>query len=260
MPPFPPRTCETVRVDSVIEEHAYLNAYPSPAGPWTIASQTLSSVDGNATDRLLIRPEGDQSTGEEETVAFDVASFVGTPGLVRLAGFTTDYLDYLMRAAAEFAHANAPVHPGSLPRFPVPSARFPDRVDVPLAVLAVDRGRRGLYAPPLVVTLDYPSGEPYGVGPFPGFDPDSWPPPRLGDWPPPAIAGIDRAQLQGMVSRLSACATRLIDAWLAGDDYPHRTDEAAEVRHLLGRLDPPGAPEIYRRLNGDYVRWLEDAA
>jgi len=258
--PFPPGASETVRVDSVVEEHAYLSAYPSPAGPWTIISQTLSTVDGSATDRLLLQSGEDGPAGGRETIAFDVASFVGTPGRRRLDAFTTDHLDHLMRSAAEFAHANAPTHPGSLPRFPVPSARFPDRLDVPLAVLAVDGGRRGLYAPPLVVTLDYPSGDPYGVGPCPGFDADTWPPPHLGDWPPPAVAGLDRIQLQGMVSRLSACATRLIDAWLTGDDYPQRPDEAAEVRVLLGCLDPPGMADVYRRLNAGYADWLETGA
>ena len=253
--PFPRRATDTVRVDSIAEEYAFLNAYPGLHGPWRIVSQTLSIHDGQPSDRLVIQAE--EAVQVEEEIAFDIVSFSGTPGLRRLDGFTTEHLDRLMRAAADFAADNAPTHPGSLPRFPVPSARFPGRLDVPLAILATDGEQRGLFAPPLVVTFDYPSGDPYGVGPFPAFDAAAWPPPRLGDWPPPPLAGMPRLQLQGTVARFSACVTRLLDAWFTGTDYPHRHDEAAEAQALWARLDPPAMLNLYGRLNEDYLRWLD---
>ena len=254
--PFPRRSGPTVRVDSVAEEYAYIAAYPGAGGPWEVVRQDLARLAEGPVDRLLVRAPA----GDEAEVHFAVGSFFGTPGVTRLGGPTTELLDRLMRTAEEFARANGPHHPGSLPRFPVPSARYPGRVEVPLAVLAVDAGRRGLYAPPRVVTLDYASGEPFGVGEFPGFAPDAWPPARLGDWPPPAVAGFDRVRLQGAVSRLSACTTRLIDAWLAGDTYPHLPDDASEVLALLGVLDLPPTVRLYRQLNPAYVSWLEGAA
>ena len=248
-----------MRVDSLAEERAYLDAYPSALGPWEVVSQTLSTRNGRATDRLVVRAGSGEGSVVEAEVLFDVSSFVGTPGLTRLGGFTTEFLDRLTRGALEFARENVPLHPGSLPRFPVPSAHYPGRVDVPLALLAVDAGRRGLFAPPLVVTLDYPSGAPYGVGDFPGFRPADWPPPRLGDWPPPRVAALDRVTLQGTVARFSGCVTRLLDAWLGGANDPHSADDATEAFALLAVLEPPAMLDVYERLNVAYVGWLSDA-
>ena len=250
-----PSLGSTIRVDSVVEERAYLDAYPSDRGPWEIVAQTLSTQGGRAVDRLEVQSRG-INVPTRRQVVFEVASFVGTPGLVLGDGFTTEYLDRLMRAAGNFARENAVLHPGSLPRFPVPSRRFPGRIDVPLAVLAVDDGRRGLYAPPLVVTLDFRSSEPYGVGDFPGFDPREWPPARLGDWPPLGIEGIDQVRLQGMVARLSGCLTRLLDVWHGGADFSQRPAEGEEVLALLERLDPPGMLGVYKELNPGYWDWL----
>lgn len=256
---FPARAGQAVRVDSLAEEQAYLSAYPSAFGPWEVVSQTLSTRDGHATDRLVVCAGAGAGSVVETEVLFDVSSFVGTPGLTRLGGFTTEFLDRLTHGALEFARSNVPLHPGTLPRFPVPSAHYPGRVDVPLALLAVDAGRRGLFAPPLVVTLDYPGGAPFGVGDFPGFRPADWPPPRLGDWPPPAVAALDRVRLQGTIARFSGCVTRLLDAWLGGADYAHSSDDVAEAFALLAVLDLPAMLEIYERLNAAYVGWLSDA-
>ena len=254
---LPPRSSGTVRVDSVEEEHAYLAAYRSPGGGWRVVSQTLGRSDDAPIDRLRLRA---RESGDEGEVLFAIESFFGTPGLARLGTLTTAFLDRLMRIAEEFARANGAHHPGSLPRFPVPSARYPGRVDVPMAVLATEGGRRGLYAPPRVVTVDYATGEPYGVGEFPGFAPEDWPPSRLGDWPPPGLGGIDRVRLQGLVGRFSACVTRLIDAWSAGQEYPHLGDDAREAWTLLGVLDLREMLPSYRTLNPDYVAWWERRA
>lgn len=245
-----------VRVDSVAEEYAYLNAYRGPSGDWSILSQTLKYRSGAAVDEVIAR----DAVGEEILILFDVTTFQGSPGIQRMDGFTTEYLDRLMERAGEFAWLNPPHHPGSLPRFPVPSTRYSRRMDVPLAVLAVDAGRRGLYAPPRVVTLDYPGGNPFGVGEFPGFDPAAWPPPRLGDWPPVTVAQLDRSSLQGAVARFSACATRIMDVWFGGTAYPQLSDEAAEYLGLLSRLDLPEMLPVYARLSPAYLRWIQDQA
>ncbi len=253
---FPARTYETVRVDSVPEEYAYLHAYPTVSEPWSVVSQTLRYGKKATIDEVIARDD----VGQEISILFDVTNFHGSTGTQRLEGFTTEYLDRLMQRAAEFARLNPPHHPGSLPRFPVPSARYSGRIDVPLAVLAVDAGRRGLYAPPRVVTLNYPGGDPFGVGEYPGFDPTSWPPLRLGDWPPPTISRLDRLCLEGSVARLSACATRLMDAWFEGAAYPQLADEAAELLILLARLDLPAMLPVYKGLSPAYIGWIQNQA
>jgi len=255
--PFPIRTAPLVRVDSIDEEHAFLAAYPSPNGPWQVASQAFGTDENGPVDRLRVRSGVAEAATAE--VSFAVASFVGSAG--RRAGgvVTTEWCDRLMRRALEFAGENPPFHPGSVPRFPVPSARYPGRVDVPLAILAIDNRRRGLYAPARVVTLDHPSGEPVGIGEMPDFDPDEWPPARLGDWPPASATAVDRLRLQGAIARFSACTVRLLDAWRSGEHYPERRDEATEALALLGLLEPSGMLAVYRRLSPRYIAWLGDA-
>ena len=92
-----------------------------------------------------------------------------------------------MRAGHELAKTEGPLHPGTMPQYPVPSESHAGAVAVPLPILAVDAGQRGLFAPPRIAVVRWPSAEPVGVGDAPGFDPERWPPPRLGDWPPPAV-------------------------------------------------------------------------
>ena len=253
--PFPPRTTGTVRVDSVVEERAYVGAYPPADGPWQVVSQVLVKAGERSEDHLTLR----SAAGRETVVRFDVTSFVGTGGLERGGVSTIEWFDRVLRSAAEFARANGPHHPGELPRFPVPSERYPGSVEGPLAILAVDdAGRRGLYAPTRVVVLAYPSGEPTGAGDYPGFDPASWPPRRLGDWPPAAVRALDPLRLQATLARFGACWVRLLDAWFAGGDYPQRADEATEARALLSRLDPPAMTEVYERLSPRFWRWLAE--
>jgi hypothetical protein len=248
--PFPPRTVDTYRADSVAEEHAFLQAYPPVTGAWELVSQTLRFRAEAPQDHLTVRAEG----YGEVTVPFDVASFFGdAPG----NGAHDADLDRLLEQALDFARANGPHHPGSVPRFPVPSAGYPGRVEVPMALVAVDNsGRRGLYAPPRVVVLTYPAGEPVGVGEFEGFDPEQWPPRRLGDWPPPAMQQIDQTRLRAMITRFTAIWSRLLTAWLTDTDYPQRADEAAEALVLLGHLDAPAMLGVYEQMSPRFWRWL----
>ena len=251
--PFPVGGLPTVRVDSDAELGAYLDAYPSATGPWRIGAVT-ELVAGTTRRRSVTLRDPD---GGEAVATFE--SPVGAPG--RPDGEpTTGTLDRLMEAALGFGAANPPHHPGSVPRFPVPSGRYPGRVEVPLAILAVERGERGLYAPPRVVVVDGSSGEPYAVGEFPGFDPDHWPPPRLGDWLPAGSRSLAAPVLRGSVARLSACLVRIFAAWDSGNEYPHRLADAAEVAMLFGRLDVPGMGQYYDRLNAPFGRWLADGA
>ena len=248
--PLPPRTTTTVRIDSPEEGEAFLVAYPSSAGPWVVESRLRVNIAERTEEHVGVR----SFDGTRSVVRFDVSSFVeGEGGDARHAAAGLD--DLLQRAAA-FAKENGPHHPGDLPRFPVPSEGYPGRVEVPLAILAVDRGRRGLYAPARVVVLAYPDGDPYGVGDFPGFDPERWPPRRLGDWPPEGMGGFDETRLRGTVARFGACWRRLLAAWLRGVDYPQRADESAEARALLTRLDPPGMAGIYEQLAPSFWHWL----
>src|SRR5581483_10708145 len=155
--------------------------------------------------------------GETAALRFDVTAIAGTDQPAVAAGA----LDRAMQAALETARQNGPLHPGAMPRFPVPSEAYPGNVAVPLALLAVDdAGRRGLYGPDRLAVLSWPEAVPVGVGDAPGFDPERWPPPRRGDWPPPAIGALSRSRLEGIVARFGALWERLLTGWFTGDDDP----------------------------------------
>jgi hypothetical protein len=252
--PFPPRAAPTVRVDAVVEQQAYLAAYPPAGGAWQVVGQLLVSGD-RPEDHVRLRAPG----GDEAVVRFDVASFFGTAGRERAGLPVGDLLDRAARRAQEAARENGPGHPGEVPRFPVPSERYSGRVEVPLPILATDDGhRRGLYAPARAVVLGWPGAEFVGIGELPGFDPAHWPPPRLGDWPPPALAALGEPRLRGTVARFGACWARLLDAFSdAAADYPQRQDEAAEARALLALLEPPAMDEQYAALSPRFWRWLD---
>jgi hypothetical protein len=110
-----------------------------------------------------------------------------------------------------------------------------------MPVLAVDQGRRGLYAPPRVVVIDLATGKARGVGEFPEFDPESWPPRRLGDWPPASMTAVSQQQVQGSIMRFSALWKRILEAWFSKDIVrtPELAGEIREALELRGRLDVP---------------------
>lgn len=170
-------------------------------------------------------------------------------------------LDGLLEAAVAWAKEHEPTHPGLLPRFPVPAEGYPGRVAVPLAFVAADDDRRaGLYGPTRAVVVAFPTGEVTGAADAPGFDPERWPPTRLGPWPPPGLDGIARDRLAAVVSRFSAVWSRLLVAFVAGEDYPHRPDESAEAVGLLALLDPPPMLGAYQALSPRFWSWLEHDA
>lgn len=175
--------------------------------------------------------------------------------ILRYGRPTTESLDILMRTAVSFSADNPPHHPGTLARFPVPSERYPGRVEVPLAVLARDSVAAGLYAPPRVAVLDWRTAAPAGIGEFPGFLPQAWPPPRLGDWPPAESRGLSGQELWASIARLSACLGRLIDFTMHGRSEPHAED-IADVRVLLSRLELPNMHDYYRKISPRFMGML----
>jgi hypothetical protein len=126
-------------------------------------------------------------------------------------------------------------------------------------VLAVDdAGVRGLYAPPRQVIIRRDDHSLVGVGEFPGFDPEHWPPPRLGDWPPTQLRGIPAEQLQATIARFSACWSRVMDAWFAGvtEPGPVLVEDIKEALHRRAFLDLMSFLPSYDRLNPAFAAWL----
>lgn len=167
-----------------------------------------------------------------------------------------------MHLAAQHAEANPPHHPGSLPRFPVPARAYENALAIPMPILAVDDlGRRGLYSPPRYVVLSVQDNSLVGFGDFPGFDPEMWPPPRVGDWPPADVASMSEQQMQGVIQRFSSSWSRVLEAWFARQDgYPDvlKADIAESLRYRA-LLDVVGFESVYERLNPDFEAWLQAA-
>lgn len=247
-----------VYIDSDREQQAWLVATFGPMGTWQSMSQTLRITDsGDQQEVLEIRLD----SGEHASIPFMEA----TPDdSLEGEGFDrTEHLDDMMSLAAQFAEQNPPNHPGSLPRFPVPSRSYAEAVAVPMAVLAVDDdGQRGLYAPPRQVAIHLRDGTLVGVGEFPGFDPEHWPPPRLGDWPPASIAAIQHEQLQGIIARFNACWSRVLEAWFdrVTDSSTVLQADIEEALRYRAILDLPAFESYYERLNPVFAKWLKDMA
>lgn len=248
-----------VYIESDIEQQAWLLATFGPDDQWRIESQTWQATpEGDRLEVLEVVLE----SGEHVDVAFGEAA--PDESLTGEGRDRTGEMEELMHRASEFAEENPPHHPGSLPRFPVPSPAYANAVSVPMAVLAVDgEGHRGLYAPPRQVAIQREDASLVGVGEFPGFDPenpDAWPPPRLGDWPPPQLQGMSQIQLQAMIARFSACWSRVLDAWFAGVVQPNEVLRA-DIREGLHRrsvLDLMEMLTYYDRLNPVFAKWLND--
>ena len=250
------RANAVVYIDSPLEQEAWLIATFGPTDQWSIASQTWHTTELGSQREVL---EIVLPTGERVEVAFSEAS--PDESLAGEGQDRTGEMEALMQRALEFSEANPPHHPGTLPRFPVPSASYRDTVAVPLAVLAVDdTGTRGLYAPPRQVGMSIKDGSLVGAGEFPGFDPEHWPPARLGDWPPPQLTEIPHVQLQAMIARFSACWSRVLDAWFAkvaeADDVLRQ--DVREGLHRRSMLDLMEMLPFYDRLNPVFAKWLND--
>jgi hypothetical protein len=248
--PFPPRTADTVRVDGGPEEDAYLAAWPPPDGAWERAGQMLVPGTDGPEDHITLRAPD----GATVVVRFAAGSFFRKPDDAHPT--PGERVAAAMRAGHDLAKDEGPLHPGTMPQYPVPSQTHTGTVAVPLPILAVDAGRRGLYAPPRFAVVRWPSAEPVGVGDFPDFDPDHWPPPRLGDWPPPTVRDWNPLHLAGSIERFTAVWGRLLDAWFSGEPYPHLEDDKREARMLLENLLPAAMLDIYVELSPRFWAWL----
>ncbi|MCA9832594.1 MAG: hypothetical protein KC435_01475 [Thermomicrobiales bacterium] len=244
-----------VYIDSDVEQAAWIYATFGPDGTWQTVSQTMRpSADGTLQEILEIQPVGGESVFVPFMEASPDESLEGT-GIDR-----TGVIEDVMHIAAQYAEANPPHHPGSLPRFPIPARSYEHALVVPMAILAVDdTGRRGLYAPPRQVVLSVTDNSLIGFGDFPGFDPEEWPPARVGDWPPHALSHMPEQQMQGVIQRFSCCWSRVLEAWFNrdGDEKSDvlRADVVESLRYRA-LLDAPGFEELYVRLNPEFERWL----
>ncbi len=237
-----------IPVDCDAEVDALIDLWVPAAEDWRDRERRVGRTrDGRTTLTLIV-------AGRE--TAFDTTSYAGSVALLRGETDTTATMDVVARRAQAFSAENPPHHPGSVARFPVPSERYSRSIEVPLPVVAIDRGKRGLYAPPRVALLSWPAAEPAGIGEFPGFDPGAWPPPRLGDWPPASLGSVSPRGLQAAVARFSACWVRILDAALSGrldNVSPWDREHARALRQLL---DPPRMAAAYRGLNPGFDDWL----
>jgi hypothetical protein len=231
-----------VRVDSAEEQYAYMLAHFGAPGTWEVTSQQFDlATDGREVEIVDVRaPDGAVSR-----VRF-VSRRSESPFETTEETSGTDFLDTVMESAFAFSAENPPHHPGTVARFPVPSASYANSLSVPLPVLAVEGGRRGLYAPPRVVVLAFDTLE------------ANWPPTRLGDWPPPGLAGKSQQEIQSTIMRFSAVWKRILEAWFASDvvESPDLAPDAHEAIQLLDVLDLPAMIPNYTRLNQVFWRWL----
>jgi len=253
----------TVYVDTAEEQVAYLLATFGEPTSWETVSQAYRFGEGGEElEVALIAVRGE--AGQHEIVfapAHEERDPFGDEPPAEEVDRTT-IMDGLMERAATFAAQNPPHHPGSLARFPVPSASYANAIAVPLPILAVDGHVRGLYAPPRFTVLSWPAGEAIGVGEYPDFDPETWPPPRMGDWPPASVTALPAPQLQGMIQRFSACWSRVLEAWFAKEVTisPVLRADVREALAYRATLDLPLMIERYERLNPVFAAWLRDVA
>lgn len=251
---------EIVYVDSADEQIAYLIARFGPQGTWTVRDQRMTTLDsGESVERTRLQTAIGELEIEFREASPSPISFID-PVEDRER---TQMLDEIMESAATFASANPPHHPGSLARFPVPVEHYGRAVGVPFPILAVDGlGRRGLFAPPRMAVLSWPSGDQVGNREFDDFNPEDWPPRRLSDWPTPQTARLTPEQLEATIHRFSACWSRVIDAWF---DRREAIDavlvaDATEARRLRAVLDPEAMEPVYRSMNPRFDDWVRERA
>lgn len=251
---FPPRGIDSLRVDSPDEEAAYIAAWPSASGPWQVTGTAfIPGIPSTQKRVALTAPDG-----ERAVLHFLVGSYHAAAG--RGADPPAQRVEAVMRAGQELAKQEGPLHPGSMPQYPVPSPGHAGAVTVPLPILAIDARQRGLYAPPRYAVVRWPSAEAIGVGDVPGFDPEHWPPPRWSDWPPASVRDWQPRRLSAAIERFTAIWGRLLDVWFGGDPYPQLGDERREALLLLARLTPDGQRAFYAEMSPAFWTWLTDRA
>jgi hypothetical protein len=248
-----------VYVDSAEEQLSFLLSKFGPRETWSVEEQRIATGrDGIAVERATVRT----TIGPME-IEFRDAHLPELIVVRDVADDRSDVIDRIMERASTFAAENPPHHPGSITRFPVPVKHYDHAVAVPLPILAVDdHGRRGLYAPPRMAVISWDTIEPVGVREIDGFDPEQWPPVRLGDWPAPTAVRLAPQVLEASVVRFGACWSRIIDGWFAHlggdsdvpDSLPSDIDDALRLRAVL---ELPAMSGIYESINPRFVQWLK---
>ena len=247
---FPPRGIDSIRVDSQGEEVAYIATWPAASGPWEMTGWAFIPGIPSTQKRVgLTAPDGAQAV-----IHFLVGSH--HEAARRSADPPAQRVETVMKAGQALAKQEGPLHPGSMPQYPVPSPGHAGAVAVPLPILAIDARQRGLYAPPRYAVVRWPSAEAIGVGDVPGFDPDHWPPPRWSDWPPASVRGWEPRRLSAAIERFTAIWARLLDVWFGGAPYPQLADERLEARLLLALLTPDGLHALYASMSPAFWAWL----
>lgn len=235
----------TISVDSDDELAAFLTAF------------AISDIDGlNTGLGPASELHGTDAEGRSVKIIVQAGGQRTTGSATRFGVSKLEALDELMPRAIAFSTENPPHHPGTVARFPMPSARFAGCVEIPLAVLAVDEGRPGMYAPPRVAVLDWQTAETRGIGEFPGFSPENWPPARLGDWPPRTVQDATPELIAASVARLSGCLGRLIDHEL-GLSHQRAASDLSDTRSLIHRLDLPAMMPSYHAISKSFAAMLD---
>lgn len=234
-----------INVDSDDELAAFLTAF-------AISNNGGSNADSGIASDL----QGTDSKGRPIKLSVQRRALGTTGSASRFGVATIDALDELMLRAFAFSAENPPHHPGTIARFPMPSDRFAGCVEIPLAVLAVEAGRPGMYAPPRVAVLDWQTAEPRGIGEFPGFSPEDWPPLRLGNWPPGTVHDAAPELIGASAARLSGCLGRLIDHEL-GLSHQRAASDVSDARTLIHRLDLPAMMPSYHAISKTFAAMLD---
>ena len=247
-----------VRVDSAAEQYAHLIASFGDQSRWEVIAQTWRTLDdGEAIVVATLKlSSGDSIDVQFGAIDADDDSFDGSPDDDGQAAI--EWLDRVMQAAVEFSEANPPHHPGTIARFPVPAAGYANALSVPMGLIALDGSSPGLYAPPRIVALNRATLAAIGVGEFPGFDPELWPPERVSEWPLPSIRDVSPDQLRGIIQRFSACWLRVLNTWFGADVEPYRflKDDIAAALHYRSILDSTTMDPYYDRMNPAFAKWL----
>jgi len=245
-----------VRVDSALEQFAYLTATFGAVSRWKVISQTWRQVGTETIEVTTLQlPSGDSI----DVLFGEIAPDDDFSGRVEDDGeAAASWLDDVMEKATIFSEANPPHHPGTIARFPVPAAGYANALSVPMGLIAVDdSGMPGLYAPPRLVAVQRDTLDAIGVGEFPDFDPENWPPERLSDWPMPDVKSLEAEQLQGMIQRFSACWSRVIAAWFdEGTAHPHLAEDIRASLEIRRTLDAAGMEPYYEKMNPVFAKWL----
>ena len=241
-----------MRVDSVAEEYAYLATWPPRDGPWErigAGARSRPRRDRKTISRCA-RPMGRRPSSASPSA----------PSSARRRALPASPGERVRRRCApgtSWRRRRARSTPATMPQYPVPSESHAGTVAVPLPILAVDAGQRGL------LCAATHRGRALAVGGRRSASATRRAStPRAGRRRASAIGRRPRfatGTARGWRGRSSASRAiwgRLLDAWFSGERYPHLADEKREARLLLARLAAAGDARVLRRDQPALLGWL----